>query len=63
MPREMRKPRFVEVGQPIAPVPLPTVDIGWQRVEEFLRVRELSANTKKAYERQLRQFYEWVQKP
>ena len=61
MPRPMPKPKFVEVGQPVVQTPPP--EVGWQRVEEFLQVRELAENSKKAYERQLWQFYEWVQKP
>ena len=60
MAREMPKPRFIEVGKPVAPVAV-TVDLNWQRVVEFLRSRELSANTCKAYERQLRQFYKWLE--
>ena len=64
MPRPMPKPRFIEVGRPAAAkIALPPTELGWQRVEEFLQVRELAENSKKAYERQLRQFYEWVQKP
>ena len=64
MRREMPAPKFIEVGRPsVAQTPAPPADLGWQRVEEFLRVRELAANSKKAYERQLRQFYEWAQKP
>ena len=62
MPRPMPKPKFIEVGRPVVQTP-PTTELGWQRVEEFLQVRELAENSKKAYERQLRQFYEWVQKP
>ena len=63
MPSQMPKPKFIEVGpRKVEAVPPPT-ELGWQRVEEFLQVRELSQNSKKAYERQLRQFYEWVQKP
>jgi Phage integrase, N-terminal SAM-like domain len=38
-------------------------DLRWQRVEEFLRSRDLSPNTRKAYERDLRQFMQWTQKP
>lgn len=63
MPREMPKPKFIEVGRPAAQPPAPPVDLNWQRVEEFLRVRELSENTKKVYRRHLRQFDEWLQKP
>ena len=63
MPRPMPKPKFIEVGRPKAQAVTPLTEIGWQRVEEFLQVRELAENSKKAYERQLRQFYEWVQKP
>lgn len=63
MPRQMPKPQFIEVGRPLAQPPAPPVDLQWQRVEEFLRVRELATNTKKAYERQLRQFDCWMQKP
>ena len=63
MPREMPKPRFIEVGRVSVHPSAPPADLNWQRVEEFLRVRELAANTKKVYERQLRQFADWVQKP
>ena len=64
MPRPMPKPKFIEVGRPNAvQITQPPTEIGWQRVEEFLQVRELAENSKKAYERQLRQFYEWAQKP
>ncbi len=63
MPREMPKPQFIEVGRPPSALPAVPVALNWQRVEEFLRVRELAANTKKAYERQLRQFDDWMQKP
>ena len=63
MLREMPKPQFVEVGQPVSLPPAPPADLNWQRVEEFLRVRELAENTRKVYERQLRQFSEWVQQP
>ena len=63
MPRPMPKPKFIEVGRPIVQAAPPPTALGWQRVEEFLQVRELAENSKKAYERQLRQFYEWVQKP
>ena len=63
MPRQMPKPQFIEVGRSLEQPPAPPVDLQWQRVEEFLRVRELAANTKKAYERQLRQFDKWMQKP
>ena len=64
MPRPMPKPKFIEVGRPtVVQIAQPPTEIGWQRVEEFLQVRELAENSKKAYERQLRQFYEWVQKP
>ena len=63
MPRPMPKPKFIEIGRPIVQAAPPPTALGWQRVEEFLQVRELAENSKKAYERQLRQFYEWVQKP
>ena len=63
MLREMPKPKFIEVGRPAAQPPAPPADLNWQRVEEFLRVRELSENTKKVYRRHLRQFDEWLQKP
>jgi len=59
----MPKPKFIEVSRPTVQATSPPTELGWQRVEEFLRVRELAENSKKAYERQLRQFYEWVQKP
>lgn len=61
MPREMPKPKFIEIGKPVAPVAEPsTADFTWQRVLEFLRSRELSNNTCMAYERQLKQFYDWL---
>ena len=63
MLREMPAPKFIEIGRPVVPPPAPPADLNWQRVEEFLRVRELAENTRKVYERQLRQFSEWVQKP
>ncbi|PZO11239.1 MAG: integrase [Leptolyngbya foveolarum] len=63
MLREMPAPKFIEIGQPVVTPPAPPADLNWQRVEEFLRVRELATNTKKAYERQLQQFSDWVQKP
>ncbi|EDX83464.1 Phage integrase, N-terminal SAM-like domain protein [Synechococcus sp. PCC 7335] len=63
MLREVPQPKFIEVGQPAVPPSAPPADLNWQRVEEFLRVRELAENTRKVYERQLRQFYEWVKKP
>ena len=63
MLRELPAPKFIEIGRPVATPPAPPADLNWQRVEEFLRVRELAENTKKAYERQLQQFYDWVQKP
>lgn len=66
MPRQMPKPQFIEVDRPPGKAPAqitPPTEVGWQRAEEFLQVRELAQNSKKAYERQLRPFYEWVQKP
>jgi integrase/recombinase XerD len=48
-------PRFRELGAG-TPEPPAIADLVWQRVEEFLRSRELSANTRKAYQRQLQQF-------
>ena len=56
--------RFIEVGE-LAPQPVakPT-EFTWQRVVQFLRSRELSVNTRKAYTRQLQMFYDWTkQKP
>ena len=62
MAREVPTPRFIDVPRPRPqPVAAP-VDLAWQRVEEFLRSRELSKNTRKAYERQLQQFYGWSQR-
>ena len=63
MRREMPKPKFIEVGRPAVVPPAPPASLNWQRVEEFLRVRELAENTKKVYRRHLRQFDEWMQKP
>ncbi|MEO0646324.1 MAG: tyrosine-type recombinase/integrase [Cyanobacteria bacterium J06650_10] len=63
MLREMPAPKFIEVGSKQVQSPAPPTALNWQRVEEFLRVRELAVNTKKAYERQLRQFDDWMQKP
>ena len=63
MLREMPKPQFIEVGRSVSLPSAPPADLNWQRVEEFLRVRELAENTRKVYERQLRQFSEWAQKP
>ncbi|CAA9343209.1 hypothetical protein AVDCRST_MAG94-2410 [uncultured Leptolyngbya sp.] len=37
-------------------------DFRWARVEEFLRSRELTANTHKAYARELRRFLSWTPK-
>ena len=51
-------PRFRELGAGVPASPA-IADLAWQRVEEFLRSRELSANTRKAYQRQLQQFYDW----
>jgi len=38
-------------------------DLRWSRVEEFLRSCELSANTRKAYKRELQKFLSWTDKP
>ncbi len=45
------------------PVPATPVDLRWQRVEEFLQSREFALNTRKAYERELRRFASWTEKP
>ena len=37
-------------------------DLRWMRVEEFLRSREIRPNTRKAYERDLKQFMDWTDK-
>ncbi|MEO0373834.1 MAG: tyrosine-type recombinase/integrase [Cyanobacteria bacterium P01_A01_bin.17] len=64
MPREVPEPRFIEIGLPPCPVVAEPKDLTWQRVTEFLRSRELAANTRKTYERNLQQFYTWLeQKP
>ncbi len=41
---------------------LKSADLRWARVEEFLRSRELAANTRKAYERELKRFLSWTPK-
>ncbi len=43
--------------------PSRSADLRWVRVEEFFRSRELTANTHKAYERELRRFLLWIDKP
>ncbi|EKU96894.1 hypothetical protein Lepto7375DRAFT_0815 [Leptolyngbya sp. PCC 7375] len=49
MARDIPEPTFIEFGQ-VAQAPVRvTEDLGWQRVVEFLRSRELSASTLKAY--------------
>ena len=64
MPREVPEPRFIEIGQSPRPVVAESKDLTWQRVTKFLRSRELAANTRKTYERNLQQFYTWLkQKP
>ncbi|MEO1744746.1 MAG: phage integrase N-terminal SAM-like domain-containing protein [Cyanobacteria bacterium J06629_9] len=64
MSREVPEPRFIEIGLPPRPVVAEPKDLTWQRVTEFLRSRELAANTHKTYERNLQQFYTWLeQKP
>jgi len=40
-----------------------SADLRSVRVEEFFRSRELAANTRKAYERELQQFMLWTDKP
>ena len=62
--REVPEPRFIEIGRAPIPPPAPPEDFAWLRVVEFLRARELADNTRRAYERQLQQFYTWShQKP
>lgn len=62
--RDVPEPRFIEVGKLPKPSPAPPEDLVWLRVVEFLRARELADSTRKAYERQLQQFYAWSnQKP
>ena len=61
MARDIPEPRFIEFGQVAKAVVPETKDLGWQRVLEFLRARELSTSTLKAYERQLQIFYTWTQ--
>ncbi|MEO0376407.1 MAG: phage integrase N-terminal SAM-like domain-containing protein, partial [Cyanobacteria bacterium P01_A01_bin.17] len=61
---DVPEPRFIEVGKLPKPSPAPPEDLVWLRVVEFLRARELADSTRKAYERQLQQFYAWSsQKP
>jgi integrase/recombinase XerD len=38
-------------------------DLRWIQVEEFFRNRELAPNTRKAYEREIRQFMSWIDQP
>ena len=60
-------PQFTFFDKSVSPpLPKPTeppTDLRWLRVEEFLRSRELAPNTRKAYERDLRKFIEWTNKP
>ena len=58
--------RYFEAGQPpevVQPKTVAPADLRWLRVEEFLRSRELSANTRKAYTRDLYRWVEWTDKP
>ncbi|EKU97000.1 site-specific recombinase XerD [Leptolyngbya sp. PCC 7375] len=61
MARDIPEPIFIEFGQAAKGLVRVAEDLGWQRVVEFLRSRELSASTLKAYERQIRIFYSWTQ--
>ena len=38
----------------------PVADLRWLRVEEFLNSSNLSANSRKVYERELRRFLSWT---
>lgn len=51
---------LLEPGQGNQPEPIKSADLRWARVEEFLRSRELAANTRKAYERELKRFLSWT---
>ena len=62
MARDIPEPIFVEFGQAVKAPMRVAEDLSWQRMVEFLRVRELSANTHKVYERQIQLFYTWTQK-
>ena len=61
MARNIPEPTFIEFGQVTKEPVRVTEDLSWQRVVEFLRSRELSSNTLKAYERQIQIFYSWTQ--
>ncbi|MBT9313556.1 tyrosine-type recombinase/integrase [Leptothoe kymatousa] len=61
MTRDIPEPTFIEFEQTATNPGRLVEDLGWQRVVEFLRSRELSSSTLKAYERQLKLFYTWTQ--
>lgn len=53
---------------PRSPAPVPTsgaspIDLREVRVEEFLKARSLTANSKTAYRRELRRFFAWTERP
>lgn len=53
----------IETARPHTQSPKSTpADLRWMRVEEFLRSREISFNTHKAYERDLKQLLNWTDK-
>jgi len=52
----------LETSQGNQQEPTKSADLRWARVEEFLRSRELAANTRKAYERELKRFLSWTLK-
>ena len=52
--------RLVVVGDD--PKVEPIADLRMQRIEQFLGTRNLAANTKRNYERQLRYFLDWLDK-
>jgi len=52
----------LEPGQGNQQEVMKSADLRWARVEEFLRSRELAANTHKAYARELKRFLSWTPK-
>ena len=57
--------RLISIDSAPAPqqLPAPPQDLRVLRVEEFLKARSLSANSQKAYRRELTRFLEWTDRP
>lgn len=60
--------RFDEDQPPLSPKPSVSTepireDLRWMRVEEFLRLKALAPNSQRAYERDLKRFWQWTDKP